>query len=44
MLGFMRHVLFALAFIVLAAGDEHDHKYKDNDEVVLWMNTIGPYS
>uniref|UniRef100_A0A6B0VDG5 Transmembrane 9 superfamily member n=1 Tax=Ixodes ricinus TaxID=34613 RepID=A0A6B0VDG5_IXORI len=23
--------------------DEHDHQYKDNEEVVLWMNTVGPY-
>lgn len=23
--------------------DEHDHVYKDTDEVVLWMNTVGPY-
>jgi transmembrane 9 superfamily protein 3 len=23
--------------------DEHDHIYKDKDEVVLWMNTVGPY-
>lgn len=24
--------------------DEHDHIYKDGEEVVLWMNTVGPYS
>lgn len=41
--GFWR-LFFALAFLVFVAGDEHDHLYKDNDEVVLWMNTIGPYS
>lgn len=23
--------------------DEHTHKYKDNEEVVLWMNTVGPF-
>ena len=23
--------------------DEHDHKYEDGTEVVLWMNTVGPY-
>uniref|UniRef100_A0A672LIA7 Transmembrane 9 superfamily member n=1 Tax=Sinocyclocheilus grahami TaxID=75366 RepID=A0A672LIA7_SINGR len=23
--------------------DEHDHKYNDKEEVVLWMNTVGPY-
>jgi len=25
------------------AGNEHDHKYEENEEVVLWMNTVGPY-
>lgn len=25
------------------AGDEHDHRYEDGGEVVLWMNTVGPY-
>ncbi|KAK2185289.1 hypothetical protein NP493_241g06067 [Ridgeia piscesae] len=23
--------------------DEHNHVYEDGDEVVLWMNTVGPY-
>ena len=23
--------------------DEHDHKYEPNEEVVLWVNTVGPY-
>lgn len=23
--------------------DEHNHRYEDNEEVVLWMNTVGPY-
>ncbi|KAL3285397.1 hypothetical protein HHI36_019501 [Cryptolaemus montrouzieri] len=23
--------------------DEHNHIYEDNEEVVLWMNTVGPY-
>ena len=30
--------------IVVCFGDEHDHLYKEKEEVVLWMNTIGPYS
>lgn len=33
-------VLFALS---PAFGDEHDHMYEGNEEVVLWMNTVGPY-
>jgi len=23
--------------------DEHDHIYQDGEEVVVWMNTVGPY-
>lgn len=23
--------------------DEHTHRYEENEEVVLWMNTVGPY-
>ncbi|CAL8071366.1 unnamed protein product [Calicophoron daubneyi] len=33
-------VLFLVAG---AVGDEHNHIYNERDEVVLWMNTIGPY-
>lgn len=25
------------------ACDEHTHRYQDGEEVVLWMNTVGPY-
>jgi len=24
-------------------GDEHTHIYKNEEEIVLWMNTVGPY-
>ncbi|CAB0014706.1 unnamed protein product [Nesidiocoris tenuis] len=27
----------------MVVGDEHNHVYEQNDEVVLWMNTVGPY-
>lgn len=40
---FLIAVLYLLLF-QLALGDEHNHEYKEKDEVVLWMNTIGPYS
>lgn len=30
-------------FLASVAADEHDHSYKDGEEVVLWMNTVGPY-
>lgn len=40
-----------LAFVYILAicccnrvfGDEHNHLYEDSEEVVLWMNTVGPY-
>ncbi|KAK9881474.1 hypothetical protein WA026_016358 [Henosepilachna vigintioctopunctata] len=32
-----------LFFTAGVYSDEHDHIYKDNEEVVLWMNTVGPY-
>jgi len=32
--------IFLFSFVL---GDEHEHKYEDNEEVVLWMNTVGPY-
>uniref|UniRef100_A0A1I8MRV4 Transmembrane 9 superfamily member n=2 Tax=Musca domestica TaxID=7370 RepID=A0A1I8MRV4_MUSDO len=37
-----RAFLFALT-LLLVRGDEHNHKYNDGEEVVLWMNTVGPY-
>lgn len=27
----------------LVVCDEHDHAYEPNEEVVLWVNTVGPY-
>lgn len=37
-------VLFFLMHLTcLVNGDEHNHLYKNNEEVVLWMNTVGPY-
>lgn len=35
--------LLALLSIFVQA-DEHTHVYSDNEEVILWMNTVGPYS
>uniref|UniRef100_A0AC35FB03 Transmembrane 9 superfamily member n=1 Tax=Panagrolaimus sp. PS1159 TaxID=55785 RepID=A0AC35FB03_9BILA len=35
--------LLALISIFVQA-DEHTHVYSDNEEVILWMNTVGPYS
>jgi len=36
----------ALTILLLlgpVSADEHDHRYKDGEEVVLWVNTVGPY-
>jgi len=35
--------LLLLALLSLVGGDEHTHTYEDGEEVVLWMNTVGPY-
>ncbi|XP_005092501.1 transmembrane 9 superfamily member 3 [Aplysia californica] len=36
-------VVTLLLSACLVCCDEHDHLYKEGDEVVLWMNTVGPY-
>ncbi|XP_050699940.1 transmembrane 9 superfamily member 3-like isoform X3 [Eriocheir sinensis] len=36
-------LLLGAALLGAAKGDEHTHTYKDREEVVLWMNTVGPY-
>ena len=38
--------IFLLALVILPdllVADEHEHTYGDGEEVVLWMNTVGPY-
>ncbi|CAG2177595.1 unnamed protein product, partial [Oppiella nova] len=41
------HHLFVCLLVVClisdTISDEHSHTYEDNEEVVLWMNTVGPY-
>lgn len=32
-----------LATVCLVSADEHSHTYEEQEEVVLWMNTVGPY-
>ncbi|KFD51698.1 hypothetical protein M514_07394 [Trichuris suis] len=41
----MRLVKYLLHFFVLCLvqADEHDHMYNYGEEVVLWVNTVGPY-
>lgn len=36
-------LLLLLSLSLLINGDEHNHIYKDGEEVVLWMNTVAPY-
>ncbi|KAL3100423.1 hypothetical protein niasHS_001726 [Heterodera schachtii] len=42
----MRNFLLLLCFAIIlqVLCDEHDHIYNPNAEVVLWMNTVGPYN
>jgi len=35
--------LLLLLVLPLITADEHNHKYNEGEEVVLWMNTVGPY-
>ncbi|KAM9549908.1 LOW QUALITY PROTEIN: transmembrane 9 superfamily member 3-like [Guaruba guarouba] len=35
--------LLLLCLPLRARADEHEHTYQDKEEVVLWMNTVGPY-
>ncbi|KRZ76042.1 Transmembrane 9 superfamily member 3, partial [Trichinella papuae] len=41
----LKSILVILIMFLLMAteADEHSHTYKDGEEVVLWMNTVGPY-
>ncbi|VDL59593.1 unnamed protein product [Hymenolepis diminuta] len=36
-------VVLISIFIATISADEHDHKYVDGEQIVLWMNTVGPY-
>ncbi|UJR35150.1 hypothetical protein I4U23_027919 [Adineta vaga] len=38
-----RLYIFLCIIFTIVLCDEHDHKYEDGSEVVLWMNTVGPY-
>ncbi|PAA60444.1 hypothetical protein BOX15_Mlig030642g3 [Macrostomum lignano] len=35
--------MLALSLVQLVSSDEHNHVYEEGEEVVLWMNTVGPY-
>ncbi|XP_043473138.1 transmembrane 9 superfamily member 3 [Leptopilina heterotoma] len=35
--------ILAVGLLPLVYTDEHNHIYEDNEEVILWMSTIGPY-
>ncbi|CAF1093050.1 unnamed protein product [Adineta steineri] len=36
-------IVILLGILTFTHCDEHDHKYEEGQEVVLWMNTVGPY-
>lgn len=37
-------VCFLLLLISSVQGSESNHRYKDSEEVVLWVNKVGPYN
>ncbi|KAL7049215.1 hypothetical protein ACKWTF_003630 [Chironomus riparius] len=44
----MHNKLFIFCSVILSIlniirADEHNHIYEDHEEVVLWMNTVGPF-
>lgn len=42
----LRPTLLLVSLLLLwspSQADEHSHVYEDNEEVVMWMNTVGPY-
>ncbi|XP_070545494.1 transmembrane 9 superfamily member 3-like [Ptychodera flava] len=39
----LRITCVSLAIFCTIRADEHTHTYEDKEEVVLWMNTVGPY-
>lgn len=41
--GLLRLSCVLSAIVLTVKADEHNHVYSDKEEVVLWMNTVGPY-
>lgn len=41
---FLRMLFFIAFYLNLISADEHNHKYKNKEEVVVWANTVGPYA
>ncbi|KAK0182565.1 hypothetical protein PV327_000690 [Microctonus hyperodae] len=40
---FVWFVVLGIITVNLIQADEHNHVYEDNEEVVVWMNTVGPH-
>jgi transmembrane 9 superfamily protein 3 len=42
---FFRLVVFYFCLLLVSSGDadERTHRYKDGEEVILWVNKVGPY-
>jgi len=43
MIIFRSSIFFFFFNLIGVLADEHDHNYDDKEEVILWMNTVGPY-
>lgn len=39
----LKYLLPSLAYLQNLSADEKSHRYEENEEVILWMNTVGPY-
>ncbi|GBP69328.1 Transmembrane 9 superfamily member 3 [Eumeta japonica] len=39
----MKFLYVFFIFLAVINADEHTHTYNDGEQVVLWMNTVGPY-
>eukprot|EP00918_Siedleckia_nematoides_P020114 GHVU01042882.1.p1 GENE.GHVU01042882.1~~GHVU01042882.1.p1 ORF type:complete len:583 (+),score=64.16 GHVU01042882.1:110-1858(+) len=42
-LQYFRFITVFSVLLITTNGDEHTHTYNEGEEVVLWMNTVGPY-
>jgi len=42
-MGHTRFILLISLVVFHVNCDEHDHKYAPGEEVIIWMNTVGPY-
>ena len=36
----LKHLLLPLTALVIVCADDYDHRYKEGDRVVLWVNKV----